>query len=98
MTSATRTSSVWSVVGGNPLRLVASPWPWRSLAYLLGGSVVGLVALIGFFVTIGVGVVTTPLIIGLFILGGVPKLGAMIAVVERRRLPVMLGAEVAPEL
>ena len=98
MTFATRTSSVWSAVGGNPLRLVTSAWPWRSLAYLLSGAVVGLASFIGFFVTIGVGVVTTPLIIGLFILGGVPKLGAMIAGVERRRLPLMLGEAVAPQL
>ncbi|KAA1395344.1 sensor histidine kinase [Aeromicrobium ginsengisoli] len=96
MTSATRTSPVWSVVGGNPVRLVLSPWPWRSLAYLLTGAVIGLVSLVGFFVTIGVGVVTTPLIIGLFILGALPKLGAMIAVVERRRLPLMLGEAAAP--
>jgi len=97
MTSATRTSPVWSAVGGNPVRLVLSPWPWRSLAYLLSGAVVGLVSLVGFFVTIGVGVVTTPLIIGLFILGSLPKLGAMIAVVERRRLPLVLGEAAAPE-
>jgi len=98
MTSATRTSPVWSAVGGNPVRLVLSPWPWRSLAYLLSGAVVGLVSLVGFFVTIGVGLVTTPLVIGLFILGALPKLGAMIAVVERRRLPLMLGEPAAPEL
>ena len=96
MTSATRTSPVWSVVGGNPVHLVLSPWPWRSLAYLLTGAVIGLVSLVGFFVTIGVGVVTTPLIIGLYILGGVPKLGAMIAGVERRRLPLMLGESLEP--
>jgi signal transduction histidine kinase len=97
MTSATR-ASVWSAIGGNPVRLVLSPWPWRSLGYLLSGAVVGLVSLVGFFVTLGVGVVTTPLVIGLFILGGLPRLGAMIAVVERRRLPLMLGEQVAPEL
>lgn len=95
MTSATRTSSVWSAIGGNPLRLVTSAWPWRSLAYLISGVVVGLVSFVGFFVTIGVGVVTTPLIIGLFILGGIPTLGAMIARVERRRLPLMLGEVIA---
>ncbi len=95
MTSTTRTSSAWSAVGGNPLRLVFSSWPWRSLLYLLTGAVVGLVSFIGFFVTIGVGVLTAPLIIGLFILGGVPRLGAVIAGLERRRLPVMLEEDVA---
>jgi signal transduction histidine kinase len=97
MTSATRTSSAWSAIGGNPLRLVISPWPWRSLLYLLTGAVVGLVSFIGFFVTIGVGVLTAPVIIGLFILGGVPRLGAMIAGLERRRLPLMLGEDVATD-
>ncbi|VXB50630.1 sensor histidine kinase [Aeromicrobium sp. 9AM] len=98
MTSATRTSSAWSAVGGNPVRLVLSSWPWRSLLYLLTGAVVGLVSFIGFFVTIGVGVLTAPLIIGLFILGGVPRLGAMIAGLERRRLPVMLEEDVATDV
>ena len=97
MTSATRTSSAWSAVGGNPLRLVLSSWPWRSLLYLLTGAVVGLVSFIGFFVTIGVGVLTAPLIIGLFILGGVPRFGAVIAGLERRRLPVMLEQDVATD-
>lgn len=96
MTSATR-ASVWSAVGGSPVRLVLSPWPWRSLVYLLSGAALGLLSLIAFVVTIGVGVVTIPLIIGLFILGGVPRLGAMVAGAERRRLPLMLGEQVAPE-
>jgi signal transduction histidine kinase len=97
MTSATRTSSAWSAVGGNPVRLVLSPWPWRSLAYLLSGAVVGLPSLVAFLITIGVGVVTAPIIIGLFILGSLPKLGAMIAVVERRRLTLMLGEGLPPD-
>ncbi len=81
---------VWSSLGSNPLRFLTSGWPWRSLAYLLSTAVVGAVALAVFLVTIAAGVVTSPIIIGLFILGGVPTLGMWLAVVERRRLRLML--------
>lgn len=81
--------TAWSALGGNPLRFLASSWPWRSLAYLLSTVLIGLLSLIALFVMIGVGTVTIPLIIGLFILGGVPTLAAWIAVVERRRLALI---------
>lgn len=48
-----------------------------------------MVTLTVFLVTIGAGVLTSPLIIGLFILGGLPILGQWVAVVERRRLRLM---------
>lgn len=63
-----------------------SSWAWRSLAYLVSTVFVGLFALVAFLIVIGVGVLTIPIVIGLFLLGGLPTLGAWIAVVERRRL------------
>src|SRR3954467_9521026 len=84
-----RPQPVWSALSGNPLRFVPPSWPWRSLAYLFTSVFVGLLALIAFLITIAVGTVTIPLVIGLFILGGAPALGSRIAVVERRRLGLM---------
>jgi signal transduction histidine kinase len=59
------------------------------LAYLFASVFVGFVAFVAFVIMIAVGVVTIPLIIGLFILGSAPALGGWIAVVERRRLRLM---------
>ena len=99
MTSATRPLPVWSSLAGNPLRLLGSRWPWRSLDYLISTVLVGVVALVGLLVTILVGTVTTPIVIGLFILGGLPRLGAGIAVIERRRLSLMTdGADPAGDI
>ncbi|MDN3357876.1 sensor histidine kinase [Actinomadura sp. DC4] len=44
MSSVERPS--WPVTTGNPVRFLASARPWRSLAYLLSGSVVGLACMI----------------------------------------------------
>jgi signal transduction histidine kinase len=83
-------SPVFSALAGNPLRFLTSQWPWRSLAYLISTALVGAVTLVVFLVAIAVGVVTSPVIIGLFVLGAVPALGSLVARVERRRLALML--------
>ncbi len=80
---------VWSALGGNPLRFVTSSWPWRSLAYLLATVIVGFAGLVALLVVIGVGTITIPIVIGLFILGFVPKLAGWIVQLERRRLALM---------
>jgi len=79
-------TDAWSALRGNPVRFLASSWPWRSLAYLASGAVVGLLTLAAFFVLVGLGVVTAIVVIGFFLLGAVPVLGAAVAGLERRRL------------
>lgn len=81
--------SVWAALGGNPLRFLTSAWPWRSLAYLLGTVLVGLASIVALFVVIGVGVLTIIVVVGLFILGFVPRFAGWIATLERRRLGIM---------
>jgi signal transduction histidine kinase len=91
-------TTAWSALGGNPLRFLASSWPWRSLAYLLSTVLVGLLSLVALLVMVGVGTVTIPLVVGLFILGGVRTLAAWIAIIERRRLSLLPdGSAVAAE-
>ena len=85
----------WPVLSGHPLRLLTSAWPWRSLAYLVSATVVGVLAMAAFFAVLFVGVLTAPLIIGVFILANLPKLGGWLAVLERRRLTLM-GRSAAP--
>lgn len=85
----TTAQTAWSALGGSPLRFLGSSWPWRSLVYLTSAAVVGLFALVSLLVVISVGIVTIPIVVGLFVLGAVPALGRMIAAVERRRLVLM---------
>jgi signal transduction histidine kinase len=90
--------SVWDALGGNPLRFLASAWPWRSLAYLLTTVLVGLVSIVALFVVIGVGVLSIVVVVGLFVLGFVPRLAGWIATLERRRLGILQleGGEAIP--
>ncbi|WP_456697886.1 sensor histidine kinase [Aeromicrobium sp. P5_D10] len=94
----TQLQTVWPALGANPLRFLGSSWPWRSLAYLSSAAIVGLCALGSLLVVIGVGIVTIPIVVGLFILGGVPRLGRMIAAVESRRLALMGGGSMLAPL
>jgi signal transduction histidine kinase len=82
-------TDVWAALGGNPLRFLTSSWPWRSLAYLASGAVIGLLTLAGFFVLVGFGLVTAVVVVGFFVLGAVPLLGIAVGGLERRRLPLM---------
>lgn len=44
-------------LAGRPLRFLWSPWPWRSLAYLLSGAVFGAAAALVIFIALTAGVV-----------------------------------------
>lgn len=92
------TRTVWAALGGNPIRFLASAWPWRSLAYLVSTALVGFAGLVALLVVIGVGTVTIVVVVGFFILGFVPRLAGWIAQRERRRLALMKedGDEAVP--
>jgi len=81
-----RADGVWVALRGNPVRFLTSSWPWRSLAYLASGAVVGSFTLAAFFVLVGLGVLTAVVVVGFFLLGAVPLLGAAVAGLEQRRL------------
>jgi signal transduction histidine kinase len=80
------TEGIWGALRGSPVRFLTSAWPWRSLAYLASGAAVGVLTLVSFFLLVGVGVLTAVVIVGFFVLGTVPLLGAAVATLERRRL------------
>jgi signal transduction histidine kinase len=82
-------TDVWGALGGNPVRFLLSSWPWRSLAYLASGAVLGLLTLLGFFALVGVGVLTAVVVVGFLLLGAVPLLGVAVGGLERRRLQLM---------
>jgi signal transduction histidine kinase len=89
-------SDAWAAVRGRPWRFLASSWPWRSLAYVTTAVPAGLACLIALTVILGVGLLTLPIVVGLFLLTGVPRLATVVAAGERRRLRLVLpqsGAE-----
>jgi signal transduction histidine kinase len=70
----------------HPLRFLTSSWPWRSLAYLATGIVVGAAAVTVFVAGLTVGLVLLIVVIGVAPLVGVVLSSVTIATVERRRL------------
>ncbi len=83
-------ADAWSAVRDRPWRFLASPWPWRSLLYLVGAVPVGIAAALALFVVVGVGLLTVVIAVGVVILAEVPFLAAVVAAVERRRLGLVL--------
>ncbi|MFE6509665.1 sensor histidine kinase [Nocardioides sp. NPDC057767] len=81
---------VWAALRSSPWRLVASSWPWRALAYLASGAVVGLVVAVLLFALLGLGLLTLVILVGVLVLAGIPLLAALVADVERVRLRLVL--------
>lgn len=73
----------------NPIRLLASSWPWRSLAYLLTGGPIALAWLVASVVWVTVGIVGSLVLVGLPVLLTAPLAGLPLAEIERRRLRLM---------
>ncbi|MFC7024226.1 sensor domain-containing protein [Promicromonospora thailandica] len=82
---------VWAALRGRPWRFLCSSWPWRALAYLAGTVPVALVVAVALFVTVGVGVLTAVLVVGLLVLSAIPIVSSVVAGVERRRMQLLLG-------
>ena len=84
--NGTQPATAWQALSTNPLRLLWSSWPWRSLAYLLVGLPLGTTWLVATATALGVGLVTAPLGVGLLLLASVALSGVALAAIERRRL------------
>jgi signal transduction histidine kinase len=69
-----------------PLSFLTSSWPWRSLAYLTGGVVVGAAAVLVFALGLAAGVALLIVLIGVAPLVGLVLVSTVVARVERRRL------------
>ncbi|MFE6645898.1 sensor histidine kinase [Nocardioides sp. NPDC057772] len=83
-------ADVWAALRSSPWRLLASSWPWRALAYLASGALVGLVVAAVLFVLVGIGLLTLVVLVGVLVLAGIPLLAALVADVERVRLRLVL--------
>lgn len=72
-----------------PLSFLTSSWPWRSLAYLSGGVLVGAVAVLVFALGLAAGLALLVVLIGVAPLVGLVLASTVVATVERRRLSLV---------
>lgn len=69
-----------------PVSFLTSSWPWRSLAYLAGGLVVGATATVALVAGLAAGLVLLVVLLGIAPLVGLVLGSTVVASVERRRL------------
>lgn len=81
-----RPQTAWQAMAQHPVRFLTSSWPWRSLAYLVSGVLVGAVAMVVFVGGLVAGVVLLVVVVGVAPLVGVVLSSGTVAAIERRRL------------
>ncbi|GAA4064463.1 sensor histidine kinase [Streptomyces shaanxiensis] len=81
-----RHRTAWQALGQNPLKVLGSSWPWRSLAYLLSGVVFGAVTSVVLVIALVAGIVSLVVLVGAPILLGVAVSGVAVTRFERWRL------------
>ena len=91
-----QTRTAWQAVTERPGRFLRSSWPWRSLAYLLSGVLVGLATLVGLLLVLAVGALLIPVAVGLLTPIAFVLSGTVLARVERRRL-LLVDRDPAPD-
>ncbi|MFI6062618.1 sensor histidine kinase [Streptomyces sp. NPDC051286] len=79
-------TTAWQAMAQRPLSFLTSSWPWRSLAYLSGGVVVGAAAVLVFALGLAAGLALLIVLIGVAPLVGMVLVSTVVARVERRRL------------
>ncbi|MGW2260061.1 sensor histidine kinase [Streptomyces sp. NPDC001780] len=81
-----RHRTAWQALGQNPLRVLASAWPWRSFAYLLSGAAFGAVTTVVLVLALAAGIVSLIVVVGAVPLLGVALSGIAVTRFERWRL------------
>lgn len=81
--------NVWQAMSRPDFLL--SPWPWRSVAYLLTGVLAGIAALVSLVTLVAVGGVLAIVLVGLPLLAVTALAGLPVATMERRRLRLIDG-------
>ncbi|MFE6891481.1 sensor histidine kinase [Streptomyces sp. NPDC057694] len=79
-------TTAWQALAQRPLSFLTSSWPWRSLAYLSGGVVVGAAAALFFTLGLAAGIILLVVLIGIAPLAGLVLASTVVGRVERRRL------------
>ncbi|WP_328323763.1 sensor domain-containing protein [Kribbella sp. NBC_00382] len=84
--------TAWAALASR--RFLISSWPWRSYAYLLSSVPVGALTIALLFAAVGLSLVLSPLIIGIWMLMAFPLAGMVIGRIERWRVRLMIPAGV----
>ncbi|MHC0432356.1 sensor histidine kinase [Streptomyces sp. O3] len=82
-------TTAWQAMAQRPLSFLTSSWPWRSLAYLSGGVLVGAAAALVFALGLAAGVLLLVVLVGVAPLVGLVLASTVVATVERRRLALV---------
>lgn len=78
--------TAWQAMAQRPVRFLTSPWPWRSLAYLLSGVAFGAVTVLLFGLGLAAGITLLLFLVGVAPLVGLVLASVAVARVERWRL------------
>ncbi|MDQ8708187.1 sensor domain-containing protein [Streptomyces sp. LHD-70] len=81
-----RHRNAWQALAQNPLKLLRSSWPWRSVAYLLSGVAFGAVATLVLVGLLIAGFASLVVLVGAVLLLGVALSGIAVTRFERWRL------------
>ncbi|MFJ2740570.1 sensor histidine kinase [Streptomyces sp. NPDC087440] len=81
-----RPTTAWHAMAQRPVSFLTSAWPWRSLAYLVGGVLFGAVVVAGFGLALASGLVLLMALVGVVVLAGLVLASTSVASMERRRL------------
>lgn len=79
-------ATAWQAIGRPPWLFLRSSWPWRSAGYLLTSLPVAAVGLSVLVVLLVVGLISMPVVAGVWLLALVPLAAVALGGVERRRL------------
>lgn len=86
----------WSALRRGPLRMARTTWALRAWWYLLGSSLVGLLALLVAFALLAFGMLTAPVLVGIPLLFALPLVAVVVAHRERRRLLILQPGQEIP--
>ncbi|WP_213454114.1 sensor histidine kinase [Rhizomonospora bruguierae] len=87
--------TAWQALTLRPLSFLASAWPWRALAYLLSGILLGAATFFTLLAMITAGVLLVIVLVGLVLFLGIALSGMVVARFERWRLR-LVDADPAP--
>ncbi|WP_412538931.1 sensor domain-containing protein [Longispora sp. K20-0274] len=90
------TRTAWQALTGNPVRFLASSWPWRSLAYLLSGVLVGAATTATLIALLVGGIAFAPAVVGLVLLFAILLSGLVVGRFERWRM-LLVDLDRAPD-
>lgn len=81
-----RVTTAWQALAHHPLRFLLTPWPWRSLLYLLSGGILNLIVFVVLAAATVLGVIFFVVVVGIVLLLLVALSGIVVARVERMRI------------